>query len=339
MVELFGSKDLLKDILKMTAYCVKALLKNDQIGLEMSDRTLLKNLGSWLGELTLAKDIVVSEEDLDLKAVLHEAYEKGKMVAVLPFMRKLLSHCKGSKEFGYWNPWIMDVLKILAEIYDLDGLKMNLTFEIEMIFNDFNVSINSMFRTKTMEGRKRIMENNPDFYDADNRPKLPPPMNASSKLEVPHLQQSVSERQNVMSPQALMNAQGLNKNLALLQAQLARTGMVSPGFQTPMAASPGPMAPSPSPMAPSPVQMGVSPVTLAGSAGASPSPQVIPTDDASFLNGLAWNLQQQVTISQPLLQIAELVRKRGKSTSFKGPMIFCMFPALAVFVCKIIHQV
>lgn len=310
MVELFGCKDLVRDILKMTAYCVKALLRNDQIGLEMSERTLLKNLGSWLGQLTFANGVAVNEEDLELKYVLHEAYEKGKMVAVLPFMRKLLSHCKGSKEFGYWNPWIMDILKILAEIYHLDGLKMNLTFEIEMIFNDFNLNISNVSESKTMEGRKRVPTNNPDFYDADNRPRLPPPM-AVPKPDIPQMQQhSLPERQNVMSPQQLMSAQGFDKNLAHLQAQLARVGMVSPGFQTPMTASPGPMAPSPGPMAPSPVPMGVSPVPLGASPGASPSPQVIPTDDASFLNGLAWNLQQQVSISQPLLALSQMVSQQ-----------------------------
>lgn len=283
VVELYGSVELLGSILMITAHCVKSLLKNKQIGVEMSDRTLLKNLGSWLGQLTFGKGVALKEQDLDIKAVIVEAYEKGKMIAVIPFMRKLLGQCKGSQEFGFWNPWIMEILNLLAEIYRLDGLKMNLTFEIEMIFSDFSLNINSVQGAKTLVDRKREVVNNPDFYEPNARPKLPPSMPASKPDEPVPQTYTQYEPQGVMSPQRNISQQGIENNFAFLQAQLhARANMTSPGFQGGLPIGGSPQVPS-------------------------ASPQVIPTDDASFLSSLAWNLQQQVTISHPLPTLFQTV--------------------------------
>ncbi len=63
-----------------------------------------------------------------------QAYEKGKMVGVLPFVHNLLKGCKESRIFRPPNPWIMPILALCREIYSLDLLKMNLKFEIECLF-------------------------------------------------------------------------------------------------------------------------------------------------------------------------------------------------------------
>ena len=68
---------------------VRILLASERIITHTSERSLLKNLGSWLGRLTIAQGQPVRHKDLDIKGIIVEAFEQGKMVAVLPFVNKV----------------------------------------------------------------------------------------------------------------------------------------------------------------------------------------------------------------------------------------------------------
>lgn len=75
------------------------MLRSDK-GIEnFSDRSLLKNLGHWLGMLTLGKNRPILQKDLNLKALLVEAYNKGQqeLLYVVPFIAKVLESCAKSK--------------------------------------------------------------------------------------------------------------------------------------------------------------------------------------------------------------------------------------------------
>ncbi|XWS60105.1 hypothetical protein CRYUN_Cryun07bG0005900 [Craigia yunnanensis] len=58
-----------------------------------------------------------------------KAYEKGLMIAVIPFTSKILEPCQYSLAYKPPNPWTMAILGLLAEIYALPNLKMNLKFD------------------------------------------------------------------------------------------------------------------------------------------------------------------------------------------------------------------
>ncbi|PWZ04259.1 CCR4-NOT transcription complex subunit 1 [Zea mays] len=62
-----------------------------------------------------------------------KAYEKGLIIAVIPFTSKILEPCQSSIAYRPPNPWTMGILSLLAEIYNLPNLKMNLKFDIEII--------------------------------------------------------------------------------------------------------------------------------------------------------------------------------------------------------------
>jgi CCR4-NOT transcription complex subunit 1 len=64
-----------------------------------SDRSLLKNLGHWLGMITLAKNKPILLDDIDLKYLLVEAYNKGhqELLFCVPFIAKILESCAKSK--------------------------------------------------------------------------------------------------------------------------------------------------------------------------------------------------------------------------------------------------
>lgn len=74
---------------------IKVLLRSDKGIANFSDRSLLKNLGHWLGMLTLARNKPILQLDIDIKALLVEAYHKGQqeLLYVVPFVAKV-SHRK-----------------------------------------------------------------------------------------------------------------------------------------------------------------------------------------------------------------------------------------------------
>ncbi len=106
---------------------------------QTNERTLIKQLGTWLGLLTFSKNRPVLARDMDFKAMICDAYQRGRMIAVLPFVEKVLAACKGSKVFKATNPMIAGILALLAEIHAMERLKLNISFVIEMTFKTFEV--------------------------------------------------------------------------------------------------------------------------------------------------------------------------------------------------------
>lgn len=75
------------------------MLKSDKVMVNFSDRSLLKNLGHWLGLITLGKNKPILLDDINLKMLLIEAYNKGleELLFVVPFLAKILESCAKSK--------------------------------------------------------------------------------------------------------------------------------------------------------------------------------------------------------------------------------------------------
>ena len=53
----------------------------------------------------------------------------------------MLESCAKSKIFKPPNPWLVALLSLLLEIFDLPTLKLNLRFEIEVLFNNLSVKM------------------------------------------------------------------------------------------------------------------------------------------------------------------------------------------------------
>ena len=144
---------------------LRALLASDRCVTQASERSLLKNLGSWLGRLTIARNKPVLARDLDLKAALLDAYSAGKMIAVLPFCHKVLEPCKESRVFRPTNPWLAGILALVAEIYAQDRLKLNLKFEVEMLFRALAVPLESVKPSDLLRAAPRPPPASADFAD------------------------------------------------------------------------------------------------------------------------------------------------------------------------------
>ncbi|XXG66487.1 hypothetical protein AAC387_Pa06g0046 [Persea americana] len=162
-----NSRSLNKEIEKATYENCKVLLRSELIKSSSEERSLLKNLGSWLGKFTIGRNQALRARDIDPKVLIVEAYEKGLMIAVIPFTSKILEPCQSSLAYQPPNPWTMGILSLLAEIYALPNLKMNLKFDIEVLFKNLSVNMKDVKPTSLLKDRVREIEGNPDFSNKD----------------------------------------------------------------------------------------------------------------------------------------------------------------------------
>lgn len=125
---------------------IKVLLRSDKGIANFSDRSLLKNLGHWLGMLTLGRNRPILQIDIDLKLLLIEAYHKGQqeLLYVVPFVAKVLESCAKSKVFKPPNPWTMAIMNVLAELHQEPDLKLNLKFEIEVLCKNLSIDVKDL---------------------------------------------------------------------------------------------------------------------------------------------------------------------------------------------------
>jgi hypothetical protein len=92
--------------------------------------------------------------------VIFDAYETGKLIAVVPLITKILEHTAKNKVFHVKNPWINALLLVLNEIYNKPNLKSNLKYEIEYLFKKLEVE---RFPESKYLDKFQTMPNSPDF--------------------------------------------------------------------------------------------------------------------------------------------------------------------------------
>ncbi|XP_029289044.1 CCR4-NOT transcription complex subunit 1 isoform X1 [Cottoperca gobio] len=138
--------EFVKMVLNETYRNIKVLLTSDKAAANFSDRSLLKNLGHWLGMITLAKNKPILYTDLEVKSLLLEAYVKGQqeLLYVVPFVAKVLESSLRSMVFRPQNPWTMAIMNVLAELHQEHDLKLNLKFEIEVLCKNLSLDINDL---------------------------------------------------------------------------------------------------------------------------------------------------------------------------------------------------
>lgn len=166
LVNQLETPSLMEAILKNVFYNISKLLRSQKIITSTSERSLLKNLGSWLGKITLGRDKPVLQRELDMKELLFQGYETGRLIAVTPFVAKILEGAPSGKSrvFKPPNPWIMGLFSALHEMYELQDLKMNIKFEIEMLCQKFNVTLADVPMYGRLSTRMTpSKEKNPDF--------------------------------------------------------------------------------------------------------------------------------------------------------------------------------
>ena len=158
-------KGLVKAILSSVYHNIGKLLRSPKITTSSSERSYLKNLGIWLGQITLGRNRPILQLMLDCKELLLQGYETGKLIAVAPFLAKTLEGSKSSVVFRPPNPWLMGILGVFRSVYNVQGLKMNIKFEVEVLCKNLGIKLEDIpLRNEVLARRiAPVKERNPDF--------------------------------------------------------------------------------------------------------------------------------------------------------------------------------
>lgn len=156
---------LVKLVLDSAYHNVTKLLQSPNITTSSSERSLLRNLGVWLGQMTLAKNRPLLQRRINLKELLFWGFETGRLIAVCSFVAKIVEGVRDSKVFRPPNPWLMAILGIMRELYEIEDLKLNIKFEVQVLCKNINIKIEDIPRGNELSRCKVPVKDqrNPDF--------------------------------------------------------------------------------------------------------------------------------------------------------------------------------
>lgn len=157
MLDLFNDKTLWDEVLRETYVSVIRMLNTDAT-LGSTERGHLKNLGSWLGSLTIARDQPIKFRNISFKDLLHEGYDTDRLLLVIPFTCKVLVQAAKSTIFQPPNPWITELLGVLMELYHFADLKLNQKFEIEVLCKGLDLDHKDIEPTNSIRARPQADE-------------------------------------------------------------------------------------------------------------------------------------------------------------------------------------
>uniref|UniRef100_A0A3Q2EDJ4 CCR4-NOT transcription complex subunit 1 n=1 Tax=Cyprinodon variegatus TaxID=28743 RepID=A0A3Q2EDJ4_CYPVA len=221
--------EFVKMVLNETYRNIKVLLTSDKAAANFSDRSLLKNLGHWLGMITVAKNKPILYTDLELKSLLLEAYVKGQqeLLYVVPFVAKVLESSLRSMVFRPQNPWTMAIMNVLAELHQEHDLKLNLKFEIEVLCKNLSLDINELKPGNLLKDKDKLKNLEEQLSAPKKEAKPPeeilPPSNSAAPTTTcpttgPPTPQFSYHDINVYALAGLAPHININVNIALLQA-------------------------------------------------------------------------------------------------------------------------
>ncbi|KAG0146562.1 hypothetical protein CROQUDRAFT_657201 [Cronartium quercuum f. sp. fusiforme G11] len=139
--QLEGSDSLVRRVINETLIKCSRMLECESTLRSGAERTILKNLGGWLGSLTLARDRPIKHRQISFKELLTQGLRSKKLIVAIPFVCKVLEQANKSKIFKPPNPWLMAILQLLIELYKEAELKLNLKFEIEVLCKALSVEL------------------------------------------------------------------------------------------------------------------------------------------------------------------------------------------------------
>jgi CCR4-NOT transcription complex subunit 1 len=154
LLKTLAAKALDAAVLASTYAAIRALISSQspEVASKQADRTILKNLGTFLGLQTLARNKPVLHRDLDLKALVLYAFEHGQMSMMLlvPFVAKVLDTSQYSRIFHAPNPWLMSMLGLFKELHSISDLKIALKFEVEVLCKSLKIAIDDITQTAAL---------------------------------------------------------------------------------------------------------------------------------------------------------------------------------------------
>lgn len=139
MLKLFNNRTLWTEVLRETYVIITRMLNAEATLNSSAERNSLKNLGLWLGSLTLARDKPIKFKNVSFKDLLIEGHDSQRLTIAIPFTCKTLGQAATSHVFRPPNPWTVEIIRVLIELYRFGEIKLNLKFEIEVLCKSFGL--------------------------------------------------------------------------------------------------------------------------------------------------------------------------------------------------------
>ncbi|CAB3987607.1 CCR4-NOT transcription complex subunit 1 isoform X5 [Paramuricea clavata] len=198
-------KELFQMVLQETYRNIKVLLQSDKVPANFSDRSLLKNLGHWLGLMTLAQN----------KPVLMR-----EMLYVVPFVAKVMEGCAKSRIFKPPNPWVMAVMGVLVELHQVPDLKLNLKFEVEVLCHTLSIDMKEEITPTTLlKDPEKLNQIKHQLSSPDKDRHAGPSVLSQAPPTTPPPPQYSYQEINVASLAGLAGLIKINPQIALFQQQ------------------------------------------------------------------------------------------------------------------------
>ena len=198
IVEKLENRPLMSEVLRTTYACVIKLLNAESTIHSSLERTHLKNIASWLGLLTIAKDKPIKHKNIYFRDLLLEAFDTQRLMVAIPFTCKVLVQGVNSTVFKPPNPWLMDIIALLMELYHFADLKLNLKFEIEVLCKELKVDPKNLEPSTIVRDRPVQMEE-----DLAAAPNIPDGLDMFDDLSLASI--SRAGRNERLSPTAIMS--------------------------------------------------------------------------------------------------------------------------------------
>lgn len=157
-LEAMQDDNLIHRIVQETIENITLLLNSENTIRSTVERTNLKNLGSWLGGLTLARNKPLKHKMISLKDLLLEGFDSNRLLVVLPFVCRVLEQTINSKVFRPPCPWTMGIIGLLIELYETAEMKLNLKFEVEVLCKKLDLQMSDIPATSSLRDRPYIPE-------------------------------------------------------------------------------------------------------------------------------------------------------------------------------------
>ncbi|EUD73768.1 hypothetical protein YYG_00856 [Plasmodium vinckei petteri] len=131
-------------------------------------RLLLKNLGAWIGIITIGRNKPLISKYMNIKQLILYSYDNGYLIVTFPAVCKILESIKNSKIFKPPNPWTMGILNLLGELHEAQSLKTILIFEIEILFNYLKINVFDYYNKCNIIKCRNMPINSNDLFVRNN---------------------------------------------------------------------------------------------------------------------------------------------------------------------------
>jgi CCR4-NOT transcription complex subunit 1 len=198
IVEKLEKRALMSEVLRTTYACAIKMLNAESTINSSLERGYLKNIGNWLGMLTIAQDKPIKHKNIYFRDLLMEAFDTQRLVVVIPFTCKVLTQGANSTVFKPPNPWLMDIIALLLELYHSADLKLNLKFEIEVLCKELKVDLKTLEPSTMVRDRPMQLEE-----DLAAAPSIPDGLDMFEDMSLASINRA--GRNERLSPTAIMS--------------------------------------------------------------------------------------------------------------------------------------